>query len=372
MRVTDMDIKSPEHGGNIYRASEETGFPAYELLDFSASINPLGISERVKDAIGSELDSLVHYPDPDVSELRQKIARCHNIDTGSIICGNGSTEIIYLIPRALQPERVLITAPAFSEYEKAIKISGQRSAVSDKLTENRKQIKELTLKEENGFRIIAEEFIEAMRGCDMAFLCNPNNPIGDLLRREDVLRIAEAAREAECTLVIDEAFMDFCPDHSVMGHVQENPYLIVLRSMTKFYAITGLRAGYGVFHPEIIRSINEFKEPWTVNTLAQKAAIAALDDAEYAEKTMDLIRKEKEFIENGLNELNIGFFPSAVNFYLLRTDDARRVTAEMRKKGVLVRDCSNFRGLGSGYLRIAVKDRTANEKLLKALSAVDV
>ncbi|GBE41355.1 threonine-phosphate decarboxylase [bacterium BMS3Bbin09] len=355
MSVETMEINRPEHGGNIYRISEETGIPASELIDFSASINPLGISDRVKEAIRAELDNLVHYPDPDASELRQVIAQYHNIDPNSIICGNGSTELIYLLPAALKPGKVLITAPAFSEYGNAIK-SGE--------------IKELTLKKEDSYKIIAREFIEVMQGCDMAFLCNPNNPTGDLLTKEEVLRIAEAAREMKCLLVLDEAFIDFCPADSVIGHVQGNPYLIVLRSMTKFYAITGLRAGYGVFHPDIIERIKEFKEPWTMNTLAQKAAIAAIDDIDYAARTMDLIKNEKEFIENGLRDIGIEFFPSAINFYLIKTGNSVKICEGMKEKGIILRDCSNFRGLDDSYIRVAVKSRKDNEILLGALSAV--
>ena len=351
-----MKTDRPEHGGNIYRVSEETGIPASELMDFSASINPLGVPDRVKEVIRNELDSLVHYPDPDTSELRRVIAGHLGIDPGTIICGNGSTELIYLIPQALRPEKVLITAPAFSEYENACKLS------------NKLRITNYELRKEKRFRIIPDDFIKAMQGCDMAFLCNPNNPTGDLLSKEEVIGIAEAARDLKCILVLDEAFIDFCPADSVIEHVRDNPYLIVLRSMTKFYAITGLRAGYGVFHPEMIGKIREFKEPWTVNTLAQKAAIAAIDDMDYAERTMNVIRNEKAFIENGLRDIGIEFLPSAVNFYLLRTGNSDRICQGMKEKGIIVRDCSNFRGLDDSYIRVAVRSRKENEALLSGLS----
>ncbi|MBL7031889.1 MAG: threonine-phosphate decarboxylase [Nitrospira sp.] len=351
-----MEINRPEHGGNIYRVSEETGIPASELMDFSASINPLGIPDMVKEAIRTELDNLVHYPDPDVSELKQTLAQYHNIDPVTIICGNGSTELIYLIPKALRPKTVLITSPAFSEYEKACELN-------DKF-----QISNFKLKEENGFKIIPSDFIKAMQGCDMAFLCNPNNPTGDLLSKEEVIGIAEAARELKCLLVVDEAFIDFCPADSVIGHIAGNPYLIVLRSMTKFYAITGLRAGYGVFHPELIERVMEFKEPWTMNTLAQKAAVAAIADRGYAERTMAVIRNEKEFIENGLRDIGIEFLPSAVNFYLLRTGNSGQIYQGMKEKGIIVRDCSNFRGLEDFFIRAAVRSRRENEMLMSGLS----
>jgi threonine-phosphate decarboxylase len=367
MKAMTMEIDRTEHGGNIHRISKETGMPVADLVDFSASINPLGISDRVRRAVETELENLVHYPDSDAAEMRHKIGRHNNIDPGSVICGNGSTELIYLVPAALKPVRALVTAPTFSEYERAV-IRGQNLPAGQAGPEPGARIKELILKEENGYKIIPGEFIEAMQGCDMAFLCNPNNPTGHLLGKKDVLRIAEAARELECFLVVDEAFIDFCRDDSVIGHVQDNPFLIVMRSMTKFYAITGLRAGYGVFHPEVVNRIKEFKEPWTVNTLAQKAAVTAMDDRDYTERTMDLISNEKKFIERELNDIGVEFLPSSVNFYLLKTGDSGRVCQELKGKRIIARDCSNFRGLDDSYIRVAVRSRRENEMLISGLS----
>lgn len=344
-----------EHGGNIYKISEELGIPAHKLIDFSASINPLGISEKVKEAIHEEMDNLVNYPDPDTTALRRMIAGHHNIDAGTIICGNGSTELIYLIPRALQPRNVLITAPAFSEYERAC-------LMNDEL-----RVKSYELKKGGNFAIVPTEFIKAMQGCELAFLCNPNNPTGRLLSKKEVLEIADAAKKRKCFLVVDEAFIDFTPEESVIEDVRENPYLIVLRSMTKFYALTGLRVGYGVFHTDLIHKIREFKEPWTVNNLAQKAAVAAFGDSEYSEETFRLMKREKEFIETCLKENDIEYSPSSANYYLLRIKGAGSAESRLRRKGILVRDCTNFKGLDDSYIRIAVKSRRENAMLLKEL-----
>lgn len=347
---------SLEHGGNIYKMAEELGVPEGRLIDFSASINPLGISKNVKDIIDQEIDNIVNYPDTDSKILRRKIAEHHGIDPDTIICGNGSTELIYLIPRALKPEQVLIPAPTFSEYERACRISsGPR-------------VKHYELKKESCFEIIPDQFINAMQGCDMAFLCNPNNPTGHLLEKDDLLRIAQAAGQMRCCLIVDEAFIDFVPEGSVIKNVQENPYMIVLRSMTKFYALTGLRIGYGVFHKDVINKIKEFKEPWTVNHLAQKTAIAAITDNVYAAETYELIKREKDFIEKGLQELHVEFLPSGVNYYLLRIEDAEMIVSGLKGKGILVRDCSNFRGLEGSYIRTAVRSRSDNEMLLRELS----
>jgi threonine-phosphate decarboxylase len=353
-----------EHGGNIYKIAGELGLPEDRLIDFSASINPLGISKKVKEVIRKELNSLVNYPDPDTKMLRHRISEHYDIDPETILCGNGSTELIYLIPRALKPGQVLIPSPTFSEYERACRL-GRGEVTSP--------VQSYELKEENKFRININSFISAMRGCEMAFLCNPNNPTGTLLGREEVLDIAGAAKRERCLLVVDEAFIDFTPGESVMNDVRDNPYLIVLRSMTKFHALTGLRIGFAAFHKNLIGRVMDFKEPWTVNNLAQKAAMAALDDSDYIEKTYRLIAREKQYIEASLKKAGIEFFPSPANYYLLKTDRSKTggsnmIVSRLREKGILVRDCSSFRGLNNSYIRIAVKSRKHNSMLMKELA----
>ncbi len=358
----DSKLRTPdshEHGGNIYRAAVELGIPEDKLIDFSASINPLGVSKKVKDAIRRGMDGLVNYPDPYAVKLGEKLALLHDIDPATILCGNGSTELIYLIPRVLKPGSALIPAPTFSEYERACRISDGLIVVSYKLSR------------ENDFRMNPDEFIELLSlnsatPYGIAFLCNPNNPTGHLLRKDAVLKIAEAAKGMRCYLVVDEAFIDFHPEESVISEVRQNPYLIVLRSMTKFYALTGLRVGYGVFHRSVIKRMRDFKEPWTMNNLAQEAAAAALEDTEYKDKTFGMIVREKRFLEDGFRRAGIEFFPSDVNFYLLSVE-AQLAVPFLRSKGILVRDCSNFKGLEGSCIRVAVKSRKHNRMLLKEL-----
>jgi threonine-phosphate decarboxylase len=202
----------------------------------------------------------------------------------------------------------------------------------------------------------------------MAFLCNPNNPTGLLLKKDSVMQIAEAARDLKCILAVDEAFIDFCPEDSIIKEVENNPYLIVLRSMTKFYALSGLRLGYGVFPQHLIGRLKEYKEPWTVNNLAQRAGVAALKDKVYRNETFRIIRYEKQFMENGFKKLGIDYIPSSVNYYLIRLDNAEEVITSLRNKGILVRECSNFIGLDESYIRVAVKSHKDNARLLKELS----
>jgi threonine-phosphate decarboxylase len=347
-----------DHGGNIYNAAQELGISENEIIDFSASINPLGISDKVKKVIAKEIANLVNYPDPDAKMLRQFISAHLSIKSDSIICGNGSTELIYLLPRALKPEKVLITAPTFSEYERACKIGNELRVMS------------YELREENGFAIQPDGFVSAMNGCDMAFLCNPNNPTGHMLGKDVVLTIARTAEEMKCYLVVDEAFIEFASDDSVVREVQNNPYLIVLRSLTKFYAMAGLRVGYGVFNEAVIESIKEFKEPWTVNNLAQHSAVAAIGDTQYIKATMDLMRHEKKYLENGFKDIGITFFASEANFYLIKLNPARDVCNKLKEKGILVRDCSNFKGLDRSYIRVAVKSDRENKRLIQELSGL--
>ena len=351
-----------EHGGNIYRPAEELKKPESKVIDFSASINPLGVSKRVGDKIKKGLKDLSHYPDPDTKELRGKIAQYHDIEPETLLCSNGSTELIYLVPRAFKPEKVLIPSPTFSEYERACRTTSYKL-----------QVTSYKLKKQNNFDINPDEFISSLvtrhssLPFDMAFLCNPNNPTGSLLKKETVLRIAEAAKKLKCLLIVDEAFIDFHPEESVIKDTHDNPYLIVLRSMTKFYALTGLRVGYGVFSSRLINKLKEFKEPWTVNTLAQKAAMAALGENEYIGKTLRLIKSEKDFLEGSFRKIGIEFLPSDANFYLLKFNNANEIILSLLKKGILVRDCSNFKGLDGSYIRIAVRSRWENKILIKAL-----
>ena len=211
---------------------------------------------------------------------------------------------------------------------------------------------------------------EVLCSVDMAFLCNPNNPTGRLIRKEGVKRIAAAAKEFKCYLIVDEAFIDFCAEDSIIKDMEDNPSLIVLRSMTGFYALSGLRIGYGVFPQHLIGSLKRYKEPWTVNNLAQRAAVVALKDKIYRSETFRLLKEEKRFLEKSFKKIGIEFFDSDVNFYLLKISSANEIFQQLKRKGILVRDCSNFRGLDNTYLRVAVKSHKENTILIKELTSI--
>lgn len=358
------------HGGNIYRAAGQLGVKEFEIIDFSASINPLGVPKSVMAGIKDAMKFLYNYPDPDAKQFTLALARHFSVNPESILCGNGSTELIYLVIRALNPKRILVPAPTFSEYELA--------------AGDGRDIVHFDLHAKGDFVFNPDAFIAAMAGganstsyktalttsVDMAFLCNPNNPTGGMMRKSDMLKIADAARDLKCHLVIDEAFIDFTPDESLINEVEDNPYIIVLRSLTKFYALSGLRVGYGVFPLTLIDTMRKHKEPWTVSTLAQVAGIASLKDEAYKADTFKIIKTEKKTLEDGFRLLRIPYFPSAANFYLIQLDKAQDVINSLYEKGILIRDCSNFRKLGGSYARVAVKSNRDNMRLLKELANI--
>ncbi len=345
------------HGGNIYQLAEELGCPERKIIDFSASINPLGVSKKVKAEIRKHLKYLHNYPDPECKRLIRHIAKRVELPEEALMAGNGSTEFIYLIPLVFNPEVVLIPAPTFSEYERALRLR------------SRARVEYFKLESNESFRLDTVSFIRASSGKDLVYLCNPNNPTAQELKREEVLQIASACRDTKTFLIVDEAFIDFMPEHSVIKEVLTNPYLIVLRSLTKFYALTGLRIGFIAAHPDVIRRFRNHKEPWTVNNLAQRAAVVALKDSHYRRETFRVIKEEKGFLERELKRLEIKYYPSAVNFYLLEHSESRNIIAEMKKRGILIRDCGNFEGLNSRFMRIAVKGHRENAILIKELKA---
>ncbi|HMK44483.1 MAG TPA: threonine-phosphate decarboxylase CobD [Dissulfurispiraceae bacterium] len=369
-------MRRQSHGGEVFAASRMLSMPPDAILDMSASLNPLGMPQSVGRAIRAALPHAVHYPERDAHALSEVLSASLGIPRGRMLCGNGSTELIYLAVRALQPARILIPSPTFSEYEKAVAAAQTTAPVARECT-----IDDFPLKEQNGFRLNASEFIAAMekmtsRSVDgdqrsassVAFLCNPNNPTGTVTPRKEMLHIARAAEKNRCYLVVDEAFIDFCPEHAIIVKTLDNPYVIVLRSMTKFYALAGLRLGFGIFPTPVRKKIGDIREPWSVNSLAQAAGLAALADNAYQMRTYRLIAEEKRFLEDHFRAMDIGFVPSCANFYLLKMRNAKAVMDSLFHKGILVRNCRDFRGLSANHMRIAVRSRRENMRFIKELA----
>jgi threonine-phosphate decarboxylase len=351
---------SKTHGGNIYEAARRYGLDLDKIIDFSSNVNPLGPSSQATGAARRALSLVDRYPDPEMAELRRAIGRYFGIKTEQVMCGNGSNAIIHLIPRIFRPKKVLIPVPTFSEYAAAAEYAGAKVVT-------------FPLNERDGFRMDPVEMAFALKGVDMAYLCNPNNPTGQIISKSEMLEIMNYALQQGVKLVVDEAFMDFTESESIIKEAVHTSNVICLRAFTKFFGMPGFRVGYAVSDEATIAALREGQEPWTVAIPSERAAMAALDDWSYIKKTRSLIARERDRLLSALRLLpGVETFPCSANFILfkLTSMDAYTLREKLSAQGMLVRDCSTFPGLDGRYIRIAVRTRRENRRLIKSLRAM--
>lgn len=351
-----------EHGGNIFDIARQLGTDPASIIDFSASINPLGISSMVKKSIISALDSLVHYPDNSHSELKQALATYHGLSTANIVVANGSTEIIYQLPAMLPGRRALIISPAFNEYVRS-------------LEQQQWEARHFLLKPENNFSIDLAALEQALAGgYDALYLCNPGNPNGTLYTLEIIEKIYSLCIASGTFLVLDEAFMDFCENSSAKHDIVKGDNGMVLRSMTKFFGIPGLRLGYALSSSTMAERLDAMGGPWSVNTLALTAGVAALQDREHNQRTVEYIRQERSSFFDHLSELKqLKVYPSCSNFILAEITNcmsAMELRDRLMRQRLLIRDCTNFMGLSPQFFRVAVRTTAENERLVGALKGI--
>ncbi|MCF6097494.1 threonine-phosphate decarboxylase CobD [Thermovorax subterraneus] len=352
------------HGGNIYEAIREIGISHKDLLDFSANINPLGFPDSVREIIKKNIDSIVYYPDPKQRELRKAAASYYGVGEENVLPGNGSVELINLVLETLRPSKVIIPSPTFTEYALAAKNRGIELDLLD-MTKNE-------FVWDNAF---VESVIKKISFGTLVVICNPNNPTGNLVKKEIIKTLMEETKRKGAFLLLDEAFIDFIGEHeSLSQEVINNPNTIVLRSLTKFFALPGLRIGFAIADRELINRIEKLKDPWNVNTFAAAVGKEVLKDEDYIKKTREYIFREKDFLWRNLKEFNFFKpFEPAANFILVKITGnlkASFLARELLKKGILIRTCSDFAFLDDTYFRVAVKDRRANEILIEALSQI--
>ncbi|MFQ5681224.1 MAG: threonine-phosphate decarboxylase CobD [Candidatus Omnitrophota bacterium] len=312
------------------------------VLDFSLSINPLGPPPAVKELLRRGRDCLSRYPQPYSRDLILRLAQYKNISPDNLLITNGSIEGIYIVARLLGGKSVFIPAPTFSEYERAVRVNRGRCV----------------------FGLSSD--------IDAIFICNPNNPTGTVMSREDLEQLVRQCEKNDVLLIVDEAFVDFLPGAdsvSLVGRCPRHSHLLVISSFTKLFALAGLRIGYIAGHRRLIGRLRRFCFPWAVNCLSQQAAGAALYDTAYIGKTRRFVIKEREFLLRRLSAIRgLTAYKSAANFILCRVTDKRNdapgLTKALLKQGIFIRDCSNFRGLDNRYFRLGVKRRRENIKLL--------
>jgi threonine-phosphate decarboxylase len=343
-----MDLYT--HGGDVDRVACEMGIPAGRLLDFSANVNPMGLPARAAERLAREACDprlVSHYPNPQATELRQLLSQRLDVPAECITIGAGADSLIHAAVRALLPKRCLISIPAFSEYERACRAYGC-------------EVASLPLAAEAG---------------DLIVLNNPHNPTGACSTRAEMLDRLDAARANGCSVLADEAFIDYCPEAAITGEAAARVGVVAIRSLTKFFGCPGLRVGYAVAAPETACSLAAQLPPWPVTTLALNALAEALRDAGFAQRTLEMNQQARTRLSAALASLGIQVFPSSANFLFLRLPDcfqALQVRDRLiREYAILVRECDSFAGIEHGkHLRVAVRLESENARLIAALASI--
>jgi len=342
------------HGGDLYGCNAR-------MLDFSSNANPLGLPKSVKTALAGSIDSWERYPDPLCRDLVAAIARAEEIDPSCIHCGNGAADLLFRIVQAKKPRRALLTAPAFAEYEHALKTVGCETTLH-------------FLHEKDGFALTDTLIKKLSPALDLLVLCNPNNPTGQPIEKGFMLRILKKCAEFEITLLVDECFNPFLDQpeaYTLKDQLAEYPNLIIVKAFTKLYAMAGLRLGY-LFcaDQKLIEAVAACGQPWSVSMPAQVAGIAALSDTVYLAETCALIPQQRDYLISSLQNLNVTVIGSKANYIFFKCNRCHDLRERLLPQGILIRSCANYHGLDDRFYRIAVKDQAANEALVHALTEI--
>jgi L-threonine-O-3-phosphate decarboxylase len=353
----------PHHGGNLAWAAAQAGCSPQNILDFSASINPLGPPLSVLAAIQQQLGEIRAYPDPGATTLRLALSHFHQIPANWILVGNGAAELLTWGCRSLSAlDRTYLLAPGFRDYDRALS-TFEATVYTHPIA--------IALDLQNPLETLQAE-LEALP-VDVSvglLLNNPHNPTGQVFEKMVLMTLLARSQ----MLLLDEAFMDFLPsqdDYSLISEVAQHPNLVILRSLTKFYSIPGLRLGYAIGHPDILQQWQTWRDPWSVNALAIAAGIAAIRDQTFQAQTHHWLAAAKPRLFEGLAQLpGLTPIPGVANFLLVRCDcSVTQLQVDLLKQyQILIRDCMSFAELGDHFFRVAVRTEAENERLLEALA----
>lgn len=344
------------HGGDWAGYRAEFGCDA---LDFSANVSPLGLPAGVAAAITNALPTADRYPDPLCRELRAALAGAEGVPADWILCGNGAADLIFRLALAVRPRRALLPAPTFAEYEAALQTVGCA-------------VQCVFLREENEFAV-TEEFIDAVTPeTDIVFLCQPNNPTGQVTPPALVERLVRRCAECGAVLAVDECFLDFLPDRDAWTAKQllrDAPQLVILKAFTKLYAMAGVRLGYALCgDATLLEKMRGAGQPWAVSSLAQAAGLAALQETAYAGAVRALIAEQRPRMAAGLRALGLRVMDGQANYLLFRaTPDFGE---KLRRRGAVVRSCANYPGLDAAWYRTAVRTAEENTRLLQIMGEI--
>ena len=344
------------HGGDWagYRARF-----GHDALDFSANVSPLGLPQGVADAIVAALPTADRYPDPLCRELRTALSRAEQLPEPWILCGNGAADLIYRLVWTLKPRRALLPAPTFAEYAAALESVGC-------------EVKRKTLHEADDFAV-TEVFVQAVnQSIDLVFLCQPNNPTGQITPPELVQRLVRRCADCGAVLVVDECFLDFLQQRDALTAkplLQTAPNLVILKAFTKLYAMAGVRLGYALCaNTALLAKMQAAGQPWGVSSLAQAAGAAALRETAYADAVRALIADQRPRLAAGLRALGLQVIEGSANYLLFRAPET--LGAALQQRGVCLRSCGNYPGLSAGWYRTAVRTAPENEQLLQTMREV--
>lgn len=330
-------------------------------MDFSANLNPLGMPEGVRRAAEGAVREAVHYPDSLCRELSAAIARRDGVMVEQVLCGNGAADLVFRMAFSQRPGRTLVTAPTFTEYQDAVLAAGGEVVYHG-------------LTSENDFDLTDAVLADLDERVDMAFFCTPNNPTGRLIDSGLMRRILERCREKGIRVVVDECFLALAdPGEAagLAGHLEEFPNLVLLRAFTKSYALPGLRLGYCLSADAgLLDRLSKCAQPWSVSGPAQAAGLAALAEPDYPAKARQFIAGERAWLTEALSGLGLRAFPSRVNYILFQAPGVDDLKDRLLERGVLIRSCANYVGLGPDYYRVAVRLHWENEGLIRAMREV--
>ncbi len=355
------------HGGDVWGFSRKYNIALEQVLDFSGPINFLGPSQKAVEAVKQQAKLMRFYPDPNPAELRSEIANYvgHGVVEKNIILGNGSIELIYMIAEVFPCNfKAVIPVPSFTEYEKAVlRVHGETIFVQ--LPDN--------------FALETDRIKKAVTDdTKLMCICNPHSPSGTLFSRDTVLDLLDFCQKKDIILSVDENYIEFAPkgeNATMVGYVKEHPNLFVIRSVTKFYGMPGIRFGYGIAAENLIDTLQTVRQPWSINTLAGFATLAAFNDKAFIENTKRTIAKEKASFAKMLTEIGgLHVFPSETNFLLVKILNPKfkstGLREELAKQRMLIRDCSTFVGLDDSFFRVTVRSGADNAKLVDALRRI--
>lgn len=346
------------HGGDLYGVAAQLGISPHQLTDFSANINPLGIPPAVSAAMTESLGRLNHYPDPDSADIIAAISNRYQVPQEFVMVGNGAADLIYRLIYAIKPKTALLTAPTFLEYQEALQQAGSKISYH-RLTASA------------GFEL-SEQILEEMTAeLDLMFLCNPNNPTGLLIGRPLLEQILKKAARLKILVVVDECFLDFTGkenEQSLIGELKEYPNLIILKSITKMFAVPGIRFGYGFSSDlKLIHQINQAGQSWPVNLVAEAAAIAAMNESEFVKESIDYIRTERDYLAKELHHSGFYVYPGTANYLMIQSQRITGLYEKMLHRHIIIRRCCNYEGLDERFYRIAVKSADENRVFCQQL-----